>query len=393
MKPTTRPLRSLKNYYHWIQAEYAYHRYRRPSRKLTIIGVTGTDGKTTTSTLIYHILNTAGYKVALISTVAAYIGDQVIHTGFHVTTPNSSALQSLLHNIVTKDYTHVVIEATSHGLDQHRLLGINPHTAVYTNISHEHLDYHKTYQNYVQAKAKLMQGASHIVLNKQDKSFAYLKPFIPSSAQVHTYPITNDTVLSVINQQFPEEYNQQNAQAAALTAQIHDVTTSDIIKGIKTFAGIPGRMERVARYKGAQIIVDFAHTPNALLHALTALKPRTTNRLISVFGSAGLRDRQKRPSMANISSGIADLTILTAEDPRTEDVDVIIQQMKDGVTQNHNKVISINNRFEAIKFTLKIAKKGDVIGIFGKGHEQSMNIDGLKEIPWSDKEVIQKLIH
>ena len=397
-------IQSFKNIFHHLNALLAVAYFQKPAQHLTIIGVTGTDGKTTTSTLIYHLLKTAGYKVALISTVAAYIGDQAIDTGFHVTTPSPWALQRLLSHISQKAYTHVVIEATSHGLDQSRLMGVNPSIAVLTNITHEHLDYHGSKQAYTQAKLKLFKDSIHAVINQDDESYKpvsnWLKLHQPETTQ-HPYSHAKsfsskptDTFIKSIVNRFSETYNQANALAALKVAQLLNIETQKITQAISSFPSIPGRMEEIPNQLGIKIIVDFAHTPNSLKKALTSLNKTTSGKLIAVFGCAGLRDHTKRPLMGNIGAVLADYAIFTAEDPRTESVGSILYQMKQGIKSGHHKVISIADRGEAITFAIQnLAKPGDTIAVMGKGHEQTMNMDGKNETPWSDQGYIRQLLN
>lgn len=383
--------REVKNLLHWAKGFLSVSYFGFPAQNLTVIGVTGTDGKTTTSTLIFHILKTAGLKVALVSTVGAYIGNKEIDTGFHVTTPDPWMLQKLLKRIAKQGHKYVVLEVTSHGLDQHRLFGSNIQIAVLTNVTHEHLDYHKTYQNYLKTKAKIFQSAKIAIINKDDKSFRLVTKHI--KPQTKTIPYTPNSVEKVISNsieyKFPEKYNRYNATAASLVATEVGVDNSVIAKAIKTFPGVPGRMEEIKNKHGFRVIVDFAHTPNALEQVLTSLKIQKTfaGRLIAIFGCASERDINKRPLMGEISTRLADVSIFTAEDPRFEDVNKIISDIVAGAKKNKkpNKYYCIQDRKEAINFAIKeIAKNGDIIVICGKGHEKSMNYNGI-EHPWSDK--------
>lgn len=382
---------SVKNLYHLSQAVFANLYFKFPSRGLTIIGVTGTDGKTTTSTLIYQILKTSGVKVALISTVAAYIGNEELDTGFHVTSPDPWSLQKLLVKIKKLGYRYVVLEATSHGLDQHRLFGIQPYMAVLTNITHEHLDYHKTYKRYVKAKSKLFKDVKIAVLNHEDKSFNLVKKYLDSKTRIiaYTEKSTPHRIRSLIRKKFPEHYNKLNATAASLACAQIGILEENILKGLKNFEGIPGRMEFIKNNKKIKAIVDFAHTPNALENALKTLSKSKTGRLIAVFGCAGLRDVSKRPMMGKIASELADEVVMTAEDPRTESVWSIIDQMMSNVKKNIGHIHKIPDRGEAIKFAVSIAKAGDTVAVFGKGHEKSMCY-GTIEYPWSDQEALKK---
>ena len=365
------------------------------NQKLIISVITGTDGKTTTATLLYHLLKTNGIQTGLITTVAAYIGQEEADTGFHVTAPQPKELYQLMQKMVRAGCTHLVLEVTSHGIYQYRNWGITPSYAGLTNISREHFDYHLTYQEYVKAKLSLLKKAKVLYLNQDDQSYSAIRKLFPGIKH-KTYSAEDQLpklVLLAIKTRFPENYNQMNARLAVQLAQEQGVADQVIAKAIKSFPQIPGRMEAVAS-KPVRIIVDFAHTPNALRLALTALRkkiPKQTN-LIAVFGCAGLRDQGKRPLMGKIGSELADLAVLTAEDPRTENIWSILLQMKDGIVSSHRKVLSIPDRKAAITFAInKLAKKGDTVAIFGKGHEQSMCY-GTTETAWSDVSVVKELL-
>lgn len=381
---------SIKNLYHFINALAATTWCAYPARRLTVIGVTGTDGKTTTSTLIYYLLKTAGKKVALVTSVAAYIGAESVDTGFHVTSPDPWPLQRLIQKIANQGFEYLVLEATSHGLDQHRLLGTHVTIGVLTNITHEHFDYHQTYARYVAAKAKLFQKARFAILNQDDQSFPLIKKHICCAKII---PYSGKNAPTFVKSHFPESYNHANAQAAITIAKLLNLTQSSIKQGIVTFPGVPGRMEEIKNNQNIRVIVDFAHTPNALKQALTSLKKTTTGKLIAVFGHAGKRDYTKRPLMGAVAAKLADEVVLTAEDPRGEDVDTINLQIKSGATTNHGHLHSIPDRKKAIFFAIHtLAHKGDTVVLLGKGHEKSLNLDGKTEIPWSDQEVAKEAL-
>jgi UDP-N-acetylmuramoyl-L-alanyl-D-glutamate--2,6-diaminopimelate ligase len=371
-----------------------------PQRKLKIICVTGTDGKTTSSTMLYQVLKTAGKKVALITTVAAYIGDDQIDTGFHVTTPDPGLLYQFFKRLVKEKYEYVVLETTSHGIYQHRLWGITPYMVGVTNITHEHLDYHIRYNWYVKAKASLVKKAQIGIINADDISYSKLKKELRQKPpQLKTFSIADSLpspVNKAIKDRFPEVYNRMNARLVYKMAKLLDVQDQDFAAALKNFEGVPGRMQSQGKIKGVEVIVDFAHTPNALGAALLSLRQRLKaekqkGKLIAVFGCAGLRDHTKRPLMGEVAAQLADYVVLTAEDPRTEDVWSIIRQIKERLPENQNKITSIADRGEAIEFAVtKLAKKNDIVGIFGKGHERSMCY-GTVEYPWSDVEFTQQL--
>ncbi len=359
--------------------------YRYPARKLVVIGVTGTDGKTTTSTLIYEILKKAGYKVALISTVSAKIGDKELETGLHVTTPSSWELQRLLREIVDKGFTHLVLEATSHGFDQYRLWGCNFSIGVVTNVTHEHLDYHKSYKHYLESKGKLFSVTAISILNKDDQSFDYLKKI--TTGKVITYGMDNADVTPQnfsFKTKLIGEHNISNCLAAIAAGSVLNIKDQTIRQAIANFGGIKGRMEEISLGQKFRVFIDFAHTPNGLKNALMALKKLPNKKLIAVFGCAGLRDKEKRPMMGKIACQLADIVVLTAEDPRTEEVTKIIDQIANGCL-NKKKIIREPDRQKAINLAVQeLAHPEDIIGIFGKGHEQSMCY-GTTEYPWSDQ--------
>lgn len=383
----------VKNYYHGIQSVAATVKYGFPARRLHVIAVTGTDGKTTTSTLIYHLLHQSGFKVALISTVAARIGDKEIDTGLHVTSPDPWQLQKLLSRISSAGYQYIVLEVTSHGIDQHRLLGIKPDIAVLTNITHEHLDYHHTFEHYQNTKLQLLKRSRLSFVNKQDKRYQKYSQILKSSTQFMPYSLDllPNTIQLAIRSRFTQAYNQQNAAAASIVAITLNISDAQIASTLHSFAGIPGRLESIPNKFGINLYVDFAHTPNALKNVLTHLKTQTQGHLIAVYGSAGLRDKTKRPLMGQVGSELADEVILTAEDPRTESAQEIIFQMLDGVTRNHGHIHSIPDRQDAINFAIKLAQSSDTVAVLGKGHEKSMCF-GTTEYPWSDKQALHKAL-
>lgn len=375
--------------------------YRYPAKNLVVIGVTGTDGKTTTATLIYEILQKAGKKVALVSTVSAKIGKEEIESGFHVTSPHPWKLQKLLRKVVDSGFKYIVLESTSHGLIQHRLFGCNFKVGVITNVTHEHLDYHKTYENYLAAKTKLFRRVKIAVLNRDDQSYDFLMSKLQSFkvTKVITYGIKKTADFTPktfpFKTKLPGEYNQYNCLAAISVASSLGISGEKIRKAIASFKGVTGRMEEVKEGQNFQFFVDFAHTPNALEQILQYLSQKKKKRLIVIFGCAGLRDRTKRPIMGEIASRFADIVILTAEDPRTEDVNKIIDQIAKGCQKAGGKerktFFRVPDRKEAFKFAVSLAKKDDIVVACGKGPEKSMCF-GTTEYPWSEQEEVRKAL-
>ena len=372
-----------------------------PTRKLKVIAITGTDGKTTSSTLLYHVLRKSGKKVALISTVGAYIGEEKIETGFHVTSPSPDQLFAFMKKMLKQKTEYLVLEFTSQGAYQHRLFGIQPLIAGITNVDQDHFDYHLNYRNYLEAKATVLKKAKTVVLNADDQSYYRLKKFFPSSKyKVLEYSQENRSTNKIeraIKTRFPEAFNQNNARLVSTIALELGLDKDQISQSLISFEGVPGRMQFIKNDKNFKVVVDFAHTPQGLRSALTALrvimkKEQMTGKLIAVYGCAGLRDAIKRPIMGQIGVELADLLVFTAEDPRTEDIWSIIRQMKEALTEGHNKIVSIPDRKEAINFAIReLAKKGDLIAIFGKGPEGSMCY-GTTEIPWNDEEVVREAL-
>lgn len=404
---------ATKNQYHLGQAILANIMYWFPSRKLKIIGVTGTDGKTTTASIIYHILNKAGYKASLITSVGAVISNSKSDIGFHVTTPGRFALQSYLKKSRKLGVEYVVLEITSHALDQYRAFGIPIEVGVLTNITNEHLDYHKTYERYVSAKLRLLKKAKVAVVNKDDKSYQLIKDQLKDK-KVITYGLKKDSIINPHNFQFKTrllgKFNVYNSLAAISAIRELHLSDDEIRKGLASFVPPTGRQE-IIYDKEFTVINDFAHTPNSFLSILPEIKKITKRKLIHVFGAAGKRDKYKRPEMGNISSRYADIIIVTAEDPRDETVEGINEQIITGIKdpafgivnydayknnevymdENNKYIVSISNRKEAIEFAISIARKGDTVIMTGKGHEKSINY-GLGEELWDENQVAMDAI-
>jgi UDP-N-acetylmuramoyl-L-alanyl-D-glutamate--2,6-diaminopimelate ligase len=331
--------------------------------------------------------------------VGAYIDGQSFDTGFHVTSPSPDQLFAFMKKMLKHQIEYLILEFTSQGAYQYRLFGITPIIAGVTNIDQDHFDYHLNYQNYLEAKAIVLQKAKTVVLNEDDQSYYRLKRLLPSS-KYHVLDYNQEKKFSpkieqAIKIRFPELFNQSNAHLVTTIALELGLDPTIICQALLNFQGVPGRMQFIENKKGFKIVVDFAHTPQGLRAALTALrsymkKEKMPGNLIAVYGCAGLRDAIKRPIMGEIGVELADLLIFTAEDPRTEDIWSIIRQMKENLTQGHNKILSIPDRQEAIDFAIqKLAKKGDLVAVFGKGPEKSMCY-GTTEILWSDEAAVKR---
>ena len=376
----------LKNLYHLFQAMMANIIYGFPSRKLKVIGITGTDGKTTTTHLMAHILKSAGYKTSLVSSVYADIGGVIYDTGFHVTTPNPFLVQKLLKQSVDNHDQYFVLETTSHALDQNRVWGVRYEVGVLTNITHEHLDYHHDYNQYLTTKLKLLQRAKKAFVNTDDQSYQTIYQQLP-------LVIGYNSKFSLLNK-LPKltKFNQYNYSAGYRVARHLGLSDHQILTAMKSFVLPKGRVEVVYNHNFT-IIIDFAHTPNALLKLLPEMKKLygSKGRLIHVFGSAGLRDFTKRPLMGEISGQYADHIIVTEEDYRTEDPKIISQQIVSGIKKYSNDYEVIINRQQAINKAINMAKHNDVVVLTGKAHEKSL-CRGKIEEPWSEHQAVIKAI-
>jgi len=403
-----------KNIYHLNQAIVANILYGFPSRGMKIIGVTGTDGKTTTANLIYHILHESGEKAAVISSVGATIDGEKFDLAFHVTTPGRFDVQSYLKKAKKAGVKYIVLEVTSHALDQHRIHGVHVDVGVVTNITREHLDYHKTYDKYVAAKAKLLKKAQVAIVNKDDHSYLLLKKFHLKNHnnKIITYGLKKDSDVNPHVFSFETkllgQFNKYNCLAAISVLQSLHISDAAIRKGLLSFKPPVGRQEIVYN-KDFVVINDFAHTPNSFSVILPEAKRLTKNRLIHVFGSAAKRDIFKRPEMGKISAKYSDIMILTSEDPRDEPIEQIFaniesgfknskfefqnfEQYQDKNSQNGQKVFfKIPDRKEAIRFAIKLAKKGDIVLLTGKGHEKSINY-GKGEEPWDETQTAKEAV-
>lgn len=394
-------LRRLKNYYHLLQSIVGKVRYNVDTEGMTFIGITGTDGKTTTSNLLYHILTTAGYKSALISTISAKIGSKTLDTGFHVTTPSPMALQSYIKQAKKTGAKYIILEVTSHALDQYRVFGIPFTIGILTNITREHLNYHKTYENYVATKMKLLLKSKEAIINCDDGSYPLVQEHLQRarfSGHITTYCLHGEG--NVTFDTFPfhtslvGEFNKYNILAASSAAKLLGVPDADIVKAIASFTPPTGRTE-IVHEGDFTVMIDFAHTSNSIKQLLSSIQHelRPTGKIIHVFGSAGERDREKREEMGENAAEFADSIILTAEDPRSEAVSDINAQILQGIHKQKKKIEikEIPDRKEAIKYAIHQAEKGDIVVITGKGHERSMNL-GEGEIPWSDHEAVQEAL-
>ncbi len=412
-------------FFHLPKSIFYNFYYKFPSKKLTLIGITGTDGKTTTSILTYETLKQAGINAGVITTIGAKFGDKEIDTGLHMTSPDPSLIQKIFKQMVDNGVTHVVCEVTAHALDQYRFYGCRFEVATITNISHEHLDYFKNIKTYTQTKAKIFNQSSFAILNQDDPSFDYLKRNIKTKytsfgiKKKSTYQAQNISTLKnllkfKVNQTFfvsDCNYQHQIYNILAVLGIIDclKIDSQFLLKTIRNFPTIKGRHEEIANNFGVKTIVDFAHTPNALKSTLSSLKKNTKGKLIVIFGATGGRDYTKRPKMGKVVSTIADIAFITADDTRNEKIENINHQIISGIDKKFLQLdhtlnlaqiknnlkkskqfvyFNIPNRQDAFNLATKIAQPKDTIIACGKGHENTI-LHGNIEYPWSEAEAFR----
>ena len=384
--------------------------YEQPSKELEVIGITGTDGKTTTSFLAVELLRAGGRRPGLIGTVAADIGDERLPNEDRNTTPESLELQELLARMVEAGNESVVMEATSHGLALERTRNCRFDVGVVTSVTSEHLEFHGSLEAYRRAKARLVEEAPLAILNTDDDAFAFFRE--RARDRVLTYGIDADADLRAtelvadaagsrftlvapdwrgeVTTPMPGRFNVSNALAALAVAHAEGVAWPVAVDALARTMGVPGRMERVDAGQPFAVVVDYAHTADSLGKVLRMLRPVTRGRLIAVFGSAGERDPTKRPAMGRVSAELADVTVVTDEDPRLEDPRAINEAIADGARSaggvEGESLLVIDDRREAIARAMAMAREGDVVLLAGKGHETSI-FYGADKLPWDDREV------
>ncbi len=409
METMKRKMQRYINYYHLLRAVIASSYYQNPSRRLKVIGVTGTDGKTTTTFLIYHILKTAGKRVSMLSSVYAKVGRRKYDTGLHMTTPDATLVQKLLKTAVEHGDEYFVLETTSHAFDQNRNWGVRYKVGVVTNITPEHLDYHKTYDKYLLTKAKIIPRSDTAIVNRDDASYARLKEYASSrGGNLKTYGIEIESDfqkdLKTELRLNITDFNNYNYLAAYSVCKQLGIADETIFEALKSFSLPKGRMD-VVYDKEFKVIIDFAHTANSIEQLLSYLKKSGKGRIIHVFGAAGLRDRIKRPHMGEVSARHANVIFVTEEDYRTEDPRQIANEIVRGIatngftqtdpntldgTSDHMYAILLH-RDEAIKKAVSIARRGDIVVCTGKSHEKSLARGGL-EAPWDEYEIVNEAI-
>ena len=382
--------------------------YGNPARKLKIIGVTGTKGKTTTTYMIRDIMLASGKKIGMIGTICNTYGD--IKEESIRTSPESLDLQALLARMVEAGMEYVVMEVSSHALALNRVYGIKFIVGVFTNLSEDHLDFHKTMENYLEAKAKLFEMSDFAIVNGDDIYAPRLLKMI--KIKKATYGLDNavdltatdirvnpsyvefkmyvNKMLETIKINIPGRFTVYNALAAIGVCSLFGAQM-DAICGALGALRVPGRNEVIDLNKTFTVIVDYAHTPASLEAILSSAKRYTKGRVICVFGCGGNRDKEKRAMMGEISGRLADFTVITTDNPRDENPGKIIEDIETGIKQTRGLYKTIENRRQAIKFAMRIAWKSDVIIIAGKGHETYQEVENGKKLYFDDKEIVKKL--
>lgn len=419
-------IQKIKNLFiHLPKSIFYNYYYKFPSKKLTLIGITGTDGKTTTSILLYETLRKSGINAGVITTIGAKYGDKEIDTGLHTTSPDPSIINKIFCQMIEAGVTHVVCEVTAHALDQYRFNGCIFKVAAITNFSHEHLDYFHNSENYLAAKSKIFNQSEFSILNRDDDSFDYLKKHLKT--KYSTYGITKKSDLQATNIKISKLFLKFTVGQLSFTTnsnyyyQIYNIlTTLAIIKElnidpkflintIKDFPSTKGRREEIKNTFGFKSIIDFAHTPNALKNTLSSLKQITKGKLIVIFGATGGRDKSKRPEMGKVVSQTADVAFITSDDTRNEKIEDINQQIVSGIDKKFTQIdqslslthiknqvknnrefvyFNIFNRQDAFNLAIKIAQADDTIVACGKGHENTI-LHGNIEYPWSEAEAFR----
>ncbi len=416
------PQNPLRLLYHKVLAVTAAVYYGFPAKKLNVIAVTGTKGKTTTTNLIAGILTEAGYKVGMTSTINFQVGDSRWSNLTKITTLGPFFLQKILRKMVNEGCSHAVLEVSSHAINQNRVWGINIDTAVLTNVGEDHLEYHGGFQNYLRTKGLLFERLNradrkpgiykNAVLNKDDSNFLYFDQFLVD--RKYTYGMSGSTVYATnlqltpagsvftlnvpnnkieIQLKLPGKFNVYNALAAATVALACNINLALIKTALEKASAIPGRFETIDCGQKFTIVVDYAHTTDSLEKLLSLYKDLTKGKVYVVFGATGGgRDKAKRPKMGAVADKFADYVIVTDDDPYEESEWGIIEQVAKGVKRvDGDRFWKIPSRLEAIKLALSLACEGDTVVIAGKGSEEIQMINGHR-IPWDDRKIVREIL-
>lgn len=409
-------LHNVENTYRRVRVKVVSARYGNPSKRLKVIAITGTNGKTTTACYINEILKEANFTTAMFTTALIEVAGESRLNDMNVTVASTAQMQRFFRNAKKANVDYVVLEVTSHALDQYKLEGVPIEAAVMTNLTQDHLDYHKTMEHYAATKAKLFQlNPRFIVLNRDDEWYDYFNQFT-ADEQKMTYgkheeaeaKITRvklyrkgteaDVVLDhqthlELATNLPGEFNVMNMTAATTLAYLLGIKLKDIQEGIANVEAVPGRFERAVEGLPYDVIVDYAHTPDALEKLLIAAHSIAKGRVILVFGACGDRDQGKRPIMGEIAARGADRIFLTDEESYNENPEQIRRMIQEGIksARGEGKTTEIADRREAIERALGSAGKGDIVLITGMGHEQYRIVNG-ERLPWNDSQVVREIV-
>lgn len=408
----------LEESYRKTRVRLVSARYGHPARHLRVIAVTGTNGKTTTVNFINEILKEAGKKTAMFSTATIEVAGEATRNDLNATVGTTTRMQQFFRTAKRAKVDFVVMEFPSHAIHQHKLDGVPVEMAIMTNLTQDHLDYHKTMEAYAEVKGRLFaRHPKYIVLNRDDKWFDYYDKYTASNqkmtygkhpeADAHIDSVTlyrkgTEAVITIDTQtklelatNLPGEFNAYNMTAAVAATYLLGISLEDIVEGVANLEAVPGRFERVVEGLPYDVIVDYAHTPDGLEKLLTAAKEITKNRVILVFGATGDRDKGKRPIMGEIAARLADRIFLTDEESYNENPDQIRRMIYDGIEKVQGgamKTTEEADRRNAIEKALAVAKKGDTILITGMGHEVYRIVNG-RRIPWNDSAVVRELLN
>ncbi|MCF7845878.1 MAG: UDP-N-acetylmuramoyl-L-alanyl-D-glutamate--2,6-diaminopimelate ligase [Candidatus Peribacteraceae bacterium] len=419
IKKIVSPTNPLRNFWHFLWSFFATIIYRFPSRKITVIGVTGTNGKTTTANLVARILEANGERVALATTINFWLGEKKWDNLTKMTSLGRGGVQKFLRQAVNAGCTHAVLEVSSHALTQNRVWGVNFNAAILTNITHDHLDFHGSLDEYITAKERLFwrlaknreSGEKIAILPAEDTNierflrvpevgtitFGFKKGDLraenlvirESSQEFDVVGMENNFKLKT---KLLGNFNILNILAAAALSLALKIRPTTIRKVFRRLEPLPGRLETVEAGQNFRVIVDFAHTPDALEKLLRTFRAVTPGKLWLVFGATGDRDREKRPIMGALAAKFADEIVLTSDDPFTEDPEKIIFEVREGVPREEGSGFTIEaDRKKALRYALESAEKGDTVLLAGKGCEQ-FQVVGKKKIPWNDRKIARQIL-
>lgn len=398
--------------YHKLKAMMMAHKYKFPGKRMRVIGVTGTNGKTSTCFMVWKMLNEAGHKTGLMTTVAWGV-DKLEEQIEHMTTVDTETLNQRMQRIAESGAEFLVLEITSHALAQNRIYGVPIEIAVMTNVTHEHLDYHKTFKNYRDAKRKLFKVAKYGVINEDDESWSYFASDVDKyityginsgilkaekielAAEGVKYEVRESGEKLKIRTHIPGKFTVYNSLAATAVGLKLGLTSKQIEDGILALVSVEGRMNRVNEGQDFEVIVDYAHTPDAFIKVFESVVPGKKGRIISLFGGAGRRDESTRAERGEIGAKNSDIVIITEDDSRDEDRTLIAEEFARGAEKagktREKDLFVILDREEAIEKAISLAKKDDIVLVLGKGHEKTiLRAEGA--VPFEDLKVVRKVL-